>query len=251
MYTPITKISPLEATHAYEGMSSRYQFISTKDVITTFNEQGFEVSSVQYPKVRKASKEGFNSHLVRMRQTGLSSYNEEVPEVIIINSHDGTKALRLSLGFFRFVCANGLVVGDMLADTGRVMHKGNATTGVLNFISEYSKNVNAKILQITDMKNTVLSSSELEEFQIKAAEIIHPSLIQAQQLLHINRLEDKGESSIWRAFNTVQENAMKGNYQITGATSNVRKARPIKDITRNIQVNTKLWSLAEEFLISA
>lgn len=250
MYTPITKISPLEATHAYEGMSSGYQFISTKDVITTFNEQGFEVSSVQYPKVRKASKEGFNSHLVRMRQTGLSSYNEEVPEVLIINSHDGTKALRLSLGFFRFVCANGLVVGDMLADTGRVMHKGNATTGVLNYISNYSKNVNSKILQITDMKNTVLSSSELEEFQAKAAELINPGLVQPQQLLHINRMADKGEPTVWKAFNVIQENAMKGNYQITGANSQLRKARPIRDITRNIQVNSKLWNLAEEFIIS-
>lgn len=244
-----TEISPLTATHAHEGRSSRYQFISTQDVITTFNEQGFEVTSVQYPKVRKHDKLGFNSHIVRMRQTNLSSYNEEVPEVLLINSHDGTKAFRLGLGFFRFVCSNGLIVGDFMADTGRITHKGQVAVEVLNFVSEYSKNVSQKILQISDMKNTVLSSSEIEEFQIKAAEIIHPSLIQAQQLMHINRLEDKGEPTIWKAFNVAQENAMKGNYQITGATNNVRKARPIKDITRNIQVNSKLWSLAESFII--
>jgi hypothetical protein len=189
--------------------------------------------------------DNYSRHLSKVTLT------EEVPEVLIINSHDTTKAFRLGIGFFRFVCSNGLIVGDFLADTGRVMHKGSAAASVLSYIDSFSSNVHNKILQITDMKNTVLSSSELEEFQIKAAEIIHPSLVQTQQLLHINRMEDRGESSIWKAFNVVQENAMKGNYQITGANSNLRKARPIKDITRNIQVNSKLWNLAEEFLISA
>ena len=245
MYTEIT---PLTATHAHEGRSSRYQFISTADVIQTFNEQGFEVSNVQYPKVRKESKLGFNGHLVRMRQTNLSSYNEEVPEVLLINSHDGTKAFRLGLGFFRFVCSNGLIVGDFMADSGRIAHKGQAAVEVLNYISEYSKNVTSKILQITDMKNTVLSSSDLEEFQNKAGSIVHPSLIQSEQLLHIHRMTDK-QPTVWNAFNVAQENAMKGNYQIIGANSNPRKARPIKDITRNIEVNTKLWKLAEEFIV--
>lgn len=252
----MNSISPLYATEPASTVSKQYNFISTQDVINTFEDEGFEVSSVQYPKARKESKMGFNAHLVKMRPA-ISHYSrhlsgvdfsEEVPEIIIINSHDTTKAFRLGVGFFRFICANGLIAGDFLADTGRLMHKGNAAASVLEYISSFSSNVHSKILQITDMKNTVLSSSDLEEFQGKAASIVHPSLIQSEQLLHIHRMTDK-QPTIWNAFNVAQENAMKGNYQITGSNSKLRKARPIKDLTRNIEVNTKLWKLAEEFIV--
>lgn len=243
MYTPIT---PIEAINPYEGMSKKYQFISTKDVITTFNEQGFEVSSVKYPKVRNHSKLGFNSHIVRMRQTNCSHYTEEVPEILIINSHDGTKAFRLGLGFFRFICENGLIVGDFMADTGRVTHKGQAATEVLKFVSEYSKNVSEKIKRITYMKHTILSSSGIEEFEQRARDIINPSIVDAHQLTYVNRLNDK-EPTVWNTFNTIQENAMKGKFYVTNNTK-TRKARPVNNIDRNISINTKLWNLAEEFV---
>lgn len=245
-------LSPIYATAPASTVSRRYNFISTAEVINTFEGEGFEVSSVQYPKARKASKEGFNSHIVRMRPSTYSRYlngvtlTEEVPEVLIINSHDTTKAFRLGVGFFRFICSNGLIVGDFLADTGRVTHKGNAASSVLEYIDSFSANVHQKIQSITNMKNLVLSSSELEEFQIKASELVHPSLVNPHQLLHINRRDDMG-NTLWKAFNVVQENAMKGSFQINGANS-VRKARPIRDITRSVNLNTKLWSLAESFL---
>lgn len=240
-------LSPIYATKPSDKVSSRYHFISTNDVIQTFEQQGFSITSVQYPKARKDSRVGFNSHLIRMRRNDVDTYATEVPEVLIINSHDCTKAFRLSLGFFRFVCTNGLIVGDMLADTGRITHKGQVAVEVLNFVSEYSKNVTKKIEHITQMKETYLSADEIEEFRLKAAELIHPNIKYTEQLLHINRAEDKSPN-VWTTFNVIQENAMKGNYQIVGATNNTRKARPIKNLTRNVELNTKLWSLAEEYI---
>jgi hypothetical protein len=245
-------VSPLTVTHPHESRSKRYSFISTGDIVDTFVDQGFQVRSITYPKARKAGKEGYGGHLVRLQPSSVSRFmtgvnlTEEMPEVILINSFDGSKSFRLGLGFIRFVCMNGLITGDMLADTNKVMHSGNATANVLEYIDGFSLNVQHKIESITNMKNLVLSSSELEEFQIKASEIVHPSIVNPHQLLHINRRDDMG-SSLWKAFNVVQENAMKGSFQINGATT-VRKARPIKDITRSVNLNTKLWSLAESFL---
>lgn len=239
-------LNPLEAEHPSPGVSDRYKFISTKDIISTFNEQGFEVSSVQYPKARKDSKVGYNSHLVRMRQVGVSSFLTEVPEVLIINSHDGTKAFRLGLGFFRFVCSNGLIVGDFMADSGRITHKGQISDNILSYISSFSKNVSDKVLKITDMKQCILSSSELESFEFQASQIINPSVFEPHDLLSIKRTEDK-QATVWNAFNVVQENATHGTYRINGSTK-VRKARPIKDITRTVDINTKLWKLAESYV---
>ena len=193
--------------------------------------------------------------MVRMREVN-SGYNpSEVPEIIIINSHDGTKAFRLGIGFFRFVCCNGIIAGDFLADTGRVVHKGNVQDNVLEYISAYSKNVSEKLRTITEMKTIVLSNSELEEFALKAVDIINPLIKDPQGLFHISRLEDH-KSSLWNTFNVVQENAMKGNFQITSTMNgdirksykDTRKARPINNISRNVEVNTGLWNLAESFI---
>jgi len=75
---------------------------------------------------------------------------------------------------------------------------------------------------------------------------VNKNVVEARQLTYIHRGEDNG-STVWNTFNVIQENAMKGDYQINGAKG-TRKARPIIDITRQVDVNTRLWKLAEEFV---
>lgn len=240
-------IDPVYALHAHESRSSRYSFINTGDIINTFNNNGFEVSNVTYPKLRKHSKEGYQHHLVRMRPTNPYMYEGEVPEVIIMNSHDGTKAFRLGLGFFRFVCSNGLIAGDFLADTGRVLHKGNIQDTVLEYIGNFSKNVTEKIRHITEMKTITLSLDERAEFASKSAELINPSIKNPYELLFVNRLADK-EPTLWNTFNVIQENAMKGNFNVQVSDNKQHKARPVNNITRKVSINTNLWNLAEEYI---
>ena len=43
--------------------------------------------------------------------------------IFLINSHDGASSCQLLCGTFRFVCCNGLVVGDVVEDM-RIPHKG-------------------------------------------------------------------------------------------------------------------------------
>ncbi len=40
----------------------------------------------------------------------------EANEIILLNSHDGTSGYQMLAGQFRFVCSNGLVCGDTVAD---------------------------------------------------------------------------------------------------------------------------------------
>ena len=37
-------------------------------------------------------------------------------EIVLLNSHDGTSSYQMLAGMFRFVCSNGLVCGDTVAD---------------------------------------------------------------------------------------------------------------------------------------
>src|SRR3546814_13359683 len=54
----------------------------------------------------------------------------EANEIVLQNSHAGTSSYQMLAGMFRFVCSNGLVCGDTVADV-RVPHKGDVATHVI------------------------------------------------------------------------------------------------------------------------
>ncbi len=73
---------------------------------------------------RVEGKAEFTKHMIRMRHAGHVSTKPEANEIILINSHDGASSYQMLAGVFRFVCCNGLVVGNVSNDI-RIPHKGN------------------------------------------------------------------------------------------------------------------------------
>ena len=68
-------------------------------------------------------------HMIRLRHA--SQLNDaEANEIVLLNSHDGTSSYQLLAGLLRFVCQNGLVFGDTVADV-RVPHKGDVAGQVI------------------------------------------------------------------------------------------------------------------------
>ncbi|WP_249542536.1 DUF932 domain-containing protein, partial [Escherichia coli] len=49
--------------------------------------------------------------MLRLRRAGEIN-GEHVPEIILLNSHDGTSSYQMLPGYFRFVCQNGCVCGQ-------------------------------------------------------------------------------------------------------------------------------------------
>ncbi|MDV1381624.1 DUF932 domain-containing protein, partial [Klebsiella michiganensis] len=52
------------------------------------------------------------------------------PEIILLNSHDGSSSYQMIPGMFRFVCTNGLVCGTSFGEI-RVPHKGDIVGRVI------------------------------------------------------------------------------------------------------------------------
>ena len=77
---------------------------------------------------RVEGKAEFTKHMIRMRHhrdsPGQVQTRPEANEIILINSHDGASSYQMLAGMFRFVCCNGLVVGEVVDDI-RIPHKGN------------------------------------------------------------------------------------------------------------------------------
>jgi hypothetical protein len=78
-----------------------------------------------------------------------------------------------------------------------------------------------------------------EEKQLPAEEI--------DNLLAAERKEDEG-NNVWVVLNRVQEKLTSGGFGYLNAKGKVRKSRAVKNFTQDIDMNTKLWALAEEFI---
>src|SRR6266568_6551593 len=153
------------AEDKYTDCSGKYTVIPTGDILTRLRQEGFTVVTAMQARSSNKEKFAHTNHLLRLRR--ISDLGRdittkiEVPEVIINNSTDRSRAWQFFLGFCRSFCLNGLVVGDP-AGTMRLYHRGGEDTvarvveGSLRIIGESDKHL--AVLQ--DMKRFHLSEQE-------------------------------------------------------------------------------------------
>lgn len=237
--------TPFNVTHPSPVVSDRYQFFPTNQVINFMESNGFEVSrTMQLGKRSKAPEYG--QHLVTFRKKGQQPVlNEGYPELIFLNSHNRSRAARFLEGFFRGVCSNGLVFGSFQQDTGRIQHYNNPFDKLMDVIAAGVDSIDRKIGRIIDMKERVLDDQEYLEFLNRASEL--RPVNSSTQLGFVERREDYGRD-LWKVYNRTQEHLMKGNYENVTAKGKLRKARPLSNIGKTVEVNTKLWEIAESYM---
>jgi hypothetical protein len=230
-------------------VTARYNMFPTSEIVEHAVKAGFAIHSYQQKRVRDAERQHFCKHIVRLRKPGQLVVNDIVPEVVIVNSHDRSSSLQFMLGFFRCVCANGLITGDIFSDLGRILHSHkNPMEAVLDRIDNVYKISEQKIPVIQGMRDVRLNNEQMNDF-VQQAVTFTPSRTYdtPMELAFINRYEDK-EPTLWNVFNRVQENMLKGEARIVGINGRSRKARAINGLDTSIDVNRKLWNLAESYL---
>ncbi|HAF2409686.1 TPA: DUF945 domain-containing protein [Salmonella enterica] len=107
----------------HESRSERYTYIPTINIINRLREEGFQPFFACQSRVRDLSRWEYSKHMLRLRREGLINW-KEVPEIILLNSHDGSSSYQMVPGLFRFVCTNGLACGNHFGEI-RVPHKGD------------------------------------------------------------------------------------------------------------------------------
>ena len=107
------------AKEPHNSRGPRYLYVPTIDPLQALLDTGWGVYEASQQRSRAADKDPYTKHMLRLRKLehfdNTQTLREGVPEVILINAHDGTAAYHLRAGFFRFVCANGLIVGNNIA----------------------------------------------------------------------------------------------------------------------------------------
>ena len=246
------------ATRPYDAMSTKYGFVLTLGVIEAMIASGFQPFSATQSRTRIVGKGDFTKHMLRFRHADVGPLvvGDVIPEVVLVNSHDGTSAYKLIAGLYRLVCSNGMLVSDGEIDSINVAHKGNIVQDVLDgshrLIAETQKSIgtvrNWTQLQLTDGEaHAFAESAHSLRFADADGKVTTP--ITPTQLLEPRRREDVG-NDLWRTFIRIQENALKGGMSAIQRDAEGRRVRrvttrEIKGIDGNVNLNRALWTLGE------
>ena len=236
-----------DAPHA--SRTERYTYIPTSTVLDSLRKEGFQPFMVTQTRVRDDGRRDFTKHMLRLRHA--SQINDtEANEIILLNSHDGTSSYQMLAGMFRFVCSNGLVCGDTVADV-RVKHKGQIIDNVIEGAFDVLDGFGLVCEVREEMKAISLKAGESNAFAKAALSLKYepddtkPAPITESQILAPRRNADTG-ADLWTTFNRVQENLVRGG--LNARTTNGRRARTreVTGIDQSVKVNRALWLLADE-----
>jgi len=238
------------AMSPHMSRSERYAYIPTIDVLNGLEREGFRVMKASQSRTRIPGKSDFTKHMLRLRHEStqdVTALGETIPEVVLINSHDGTSAYKLMAGMFRLVCLNGMIVADSLVGSLKVQHSGNITSKVIEGSFKVLENTNKAVEAAKSWSGIELSDDESLAFATAAHTVrfgAEDTTINPVRLLAARRPDDQGRD-LWRTFNRVQENVIKGGLQglNTAGTRRV-SSRAVRGIDGDIRLNTALWTLA-------
>ncbi len=245
------------AQQPWQKMSDKYRFIPTINVIDAMRENGFQPVKAMQSRTRIEGKGDFTKHLIRFRHADYlqaRTVGQEVPEIVLVNSHDGSSAYQLMAGIFRLVCSNGMVVcnADMGAISARHSGKNDLVHDVIEGSYKIIEDAPQQFAQIENFKAVQLSPDQQIAFAKAAVELKGENAAQtfdAARFLQARRLEDKGTDGrrdLWRTMNVVQENMIRGG--IRGLSANRRRvtSRAVNSVSEDIRINKALWLLTTE-----
>lgn len=239
------------APSAHERMSAKYTFIPTERVLSGLMQAGFVPVDARQTRARSASLL-HTRHVVRLRRRFETvQLKDSVPEVVFLNSHDGTSAYQLRMGIFRVVCTNGLIVSRGAFPAYCVPHRGNVVDEVIAGALEVSERFGTLADQIERMERRRLFKDEQLRFAEAALALRFPDptqgAMQPSQLLTCRRAEDVGDD-LWSTLNKCQENLLRGGLSRRSANGRLTRTRRITSILEDVRLNSRLWDLATEIL---
>jgi len=175
--------------------------------------------------------------------------DDAYPRILLTNSHDGMQAFKFSVGIFRLVCSNGLVVADEQFSEFRIKHKGYTFGELRNVVKQAVNDLPKRVEVMNDMKNRILTEDEKRKMALDAmliragVDTLDYDEETIDDILEPKREADKGDD-LWRVFNVIQEKITQGDFHAALTGAKVRKVRKIKSFEKDLKVNKKLFKLA-------
>ena len=241
-------------------VSGKYLFVNTETIVDDLEKLGWLPVQAAQRKGRSGKSTIFSKHMVAFQNPDIKitsgDGDDAYPRILLTNSHDGMQAFKFSVGIFRLVCSNGLVVADEQFSEFKIKHKGYTFDELRGVVNEAVADLPNKVEVLNQMKSRVLTQDEKNKLALDAMLIragIEPGSEKAKEfnyddetiedILDPKRDEDKGDD-LWRVFNVVQEKITQGDFHAALTGAKVRKVRKIKSFEKDLKVNKELFKLA-------
>lgn len=245
------------ALEPWQQMSERYRFVPTIDVLERMRAEGFVPVRAMQGRTRIAGKGDFTKHMIRLRHRrhfdDRRFVGQEFPEIVLLNSHDGTSAYQLFAGVFRLVCLNGMIVESAEFGKVRARHSGSVDlpSQVIDASYEIIEQAPRIMDQVDGMKALPLPREHQIAFAAAASELRDSALaVQPEALVaarrHADTTDAGGRRDLWRTMNVVQENILRGGVDARNANNQRRHTRAVTAVADDVRINRGLWRLAEE-----
>ena len=202
------------AEHARPGVSSRYTFVSTAQVVALLGAEGWEPVKASEQRVRLEDRIGFQMHEIRFArradlETGTFQVGSARAEMILQNAHDGTRAYRIDAGLYRLVCRNGLTVADADFAHVSIRHMDVSADAFAKAAQSVAENTPRVLEVIAKWQAVSLPQTTRVEFARRAAALRWDAdqpvtkLLSPEKLLTPVRYGDAA-IDLWTTFNVLQ-----------------------------------------------
>ena len=241
------------ASQAWNGVSEKYSFLPTSAVVSRMRENNWLPVWADEQLVRLDSRRGFQKHIIRFQRADQIGHATEYrPEVCLVNSHDRSSAYQLHAGIFRLICGNGLIIADATFEHISLRHVGFNPDQVIEAGFRVLENVPQLTENVESFRARRLTPSEEKAFAESALLLKYDDLkkspIGAEKLLESRRYDDEG-NDLWKTFNRIQENLIRGGLKEWSRRKENGKrharTRAVAGIDENVRLNKALWHLAE------
>jgi len=253
------------ANEPASGVTGRYSFISTNEIVEKVMDLGWELHSA-----KQNGPNPFSRHMIRFTNPKLGYFDLKgdnvKPQIILDNSHNRASAAQLHMGLFRLVCTNGLVVAMPGMYTAvKFRHMGVDKDELRRILEVAAEQYGVIGTHIADMQEVKMNEDRSVEFAIKAVARREPHMfINEDGTINVKKVtastnpleiitpirgEDRADN-LWTVFNVIQERMIKGGYNRTSGTGRNSTVRGLTNAVRNVDLNKELWGIAEEYMIA-
>lgn len=243
----LEKIAPsVFAMQKGSKTSDKYGFIPTINVVRGLKDVGFFPVQAKQSNSRSEDNKSYSKHLIRFRQENAQPIDGLYPEIVLVNSHNGSTSYQLRAGIYRMVCTNGLIVGNDLF-CRRVRHQGDVISNVVEGASQLLE-IFPKSIEIAKEWQGIKISPQQQIAYAEAAATLKwqedEIPVDAKQLVSPRRGADTAPD-VWTTFNVVQENLIKGGQRYRTENGRRQRTREVSSVGENTRLNTALWKLTE------
>lgn len=250
-------------------LSARYGGISTARAAEVLAGFGYLPTQAAQKKTRRPEGRGYAEHLISFSNPaaeGIARADGMRPEVVLYNSHDGTSSVRLFVGFYRFICSNGIVAGEGFE--ARIRHTVGAVAGFEDMVRQMVGRLPEMVARTEALRRVRLTETAAREMARRAAALRWEPLPAAGpgfdrlpagayftadtvgDLILPRRFEDNTPDA-FAVLNRIQEGVIRGGALIRSVSDRNpwgkdRRARPVGAVGETVRINRALWDIAAD-----